>query len=267
MIIRDVNFGANNSLDGIIARENGDPAETSIIFLHGFLADCRGDENKARVKIYCEKAPESGFNGLTFSFRGHGKSKGKRGFISKTQLVEDIRSAVEFVRKEFGTETIYLCGSSTGATGALYFVVEEGGIEKLVLISPYTSFDNINLSEKQRKALEEYYATYKKTGIDVYLPFSRTDKLDEELTKKFPISSYYWLQHMNGIEIAKKVNVPCLVICGLNDGWVNPSSIKKLYSNLRSDSKELREYDDTHSLENHEHEVIEDIFGFLDGIK
>jgi len=263
MIIKDVRFGDNKSLDGIIAYENGKDIKESIIFLHGFLADCRGDENKARVKIYCEKAPEYGLNGLTFSFRGHGRSKGKSGVINKRQLVDDIKAAVGFVKEEFGEGRVYLCGSSTGATGALYFVAEEGGIEKLVLISPYTSFDNINLSEEQRKALENYYEIYKKTQVEVYIPFLRTDKPEEALKKQFPISSYYWLKQMNGIEIAKRIHIPCLVISGINDKWINPKSIRELYLNLKSERKEFREYYDDHGLKDHEQEVIEDIFSWF----
>lgn len=273
--IRDVKFGPENCLDGIIAFKNENDLEDVIIFLHGFLTDCRGNENKARVKIYSEKATEYGFYGVTFSFRGHGRSKnyeGKRGFISKTQLIEDIGSAINFVKNELYKEielkskpkTISLCGSSTGATGALYYIAENPGIiSSLILISPYTTFDNVNLPKKLRDAFEKYYEDYKKTGVDANLPYVRTDKPDESKSKEFPASTYYWLNHMNGIEIAKKINIPTLVLCGINDGWINADSIKELYKSLGSEIKELREYDDGHSLDNHESEVIGDTFGFL----
>lgn len=274
-IIKDVSFGPENCLDGIIAFRNGNDLEDVIVFLHGFLTDCRGDENKARVKIYSEKSIEYGFYGVTFSFRGHGKSKnyeGKRGFISKTQLVEDIGYAVNFVKNELYKElelkgkpkTISLCGSSTGATGALYYAMENPEeISSLVLISPYTTFDDVNLSKKLKEAFEKYYEDYKKTGIDVSIPYVRTDKPEEAKNKEFPVSTYYWLKHMSGIETAKKVNIPTLVICGINDGWINVDSIKELYKNLGSEIKELREYNDGHGLDNHESEVIGDIFNWF----
>lgn len=270
---RDIRFGLENCLDGMISFNRDNGIKDVIIFLHGFMSDYKGKENKGRSKIYCENASEYGFIGLTFSFRGHGDSKGKRGYVSREQLIEDIGYAIDFVNKrlygevigvDIEAETISLCGSSTGATGALHYVAQHPRkITSLALISPFTTLDNLALTEKQKEILGEYYKTYLKTRAEAYIPFERTDKPEEALTKLFPITSYHELNHLNGINIAKKISIPTLTLCGINDKWITPNSIRELHENLSSENKVLREYNDGHGLENHEKEVIEDIFDWF----
>ncbi|TVR78861.1 MAG: alpha/beta fold hydrolase [Chitinophagaceae bacterium] len=65
------------------------------------------------------KLGEAGFNIVGFDPRGHGRSGGKRGSYTITQLIDDTLAVTEYAKKHFNND-ISLFGSSQGGIVAFY---------------------------------------------------------------------------------------------------------------------------------------------------
>lgn len=66
---------------------------------------------------------DNGFNVIGFDPRGHGRSDGKRGSYTISELLEDMDAVVAYARQRFGSK-IYLAGSSQGGITAFYYAAK-----------------------------------------------------------------------------------------------------------------------------------------------
>lgn len=106
------------------------------IVVHGFA------EHSGRYGHVFDWLNRTGFNVLSFDLRGHGYSKGRRGYIdSFEQYVSDLDTLVLFARRKFPNERLFLIGHSMGGLVALHYVHQSPEhVDGLVGSSPFLGF-------------------------------------------------------------------------------------------------------------------------------
>jgi alpha-beta hydrolase superfamily lysophospholipase len=71
---------------------------------------------------------EKGHNVIAFDPRGHGKSGGTPGLYSIDELVQDTESVVQYVKKRWPNQKVFLSGSSQGGITAFYYSLKDTSI-------------------------------------------------------------------------------------------------------------------------------------------
>jgi len=126
MIINDsfVNtneYNSNNKLD------------TTIIITHGLAEYSKSYINAA---LAFEKA---GFNVITYDLRGHGKTRGKRGYVkSYKDFVNDLDTLVKYAYKE--TNYVYLIGHSMGGVITNIYTAINNSVDGVIITASPTNF-------------------------------------------------------------------------------------------------------------------------------
>jgi uncharacterized protein len=104
--------------------------DTAIIFLHGFPGSIESNLSKRMGKTF----GKLGYLVLRFEFSGTNKSDGNFEEKTMSKEVEDVKYAVDFLKKNFNFKKLILIGSSTGAIDAALYAHKDRRIDKLVLM-------------------------------------------------------------------------------------------------------------------------------------
>ena len=84
-------------------------------------------------------AYEIGFPAMTFTFRGCGASSGD---FSLQGWIDDLRSAIDFLRRETGVRKVVLVGTNTGGSIAICVAADDPRVSAAALLSPRADFDD-----------------------------------------------------------------------------------------------------------------------------
>ena len=103
---------------------------TAVVFLHGFPGSGHGFTSSRMLRVM-QKKP---YLFLTFSFSGSEGSEGKFEDKLMSAEVDDIRSAIDFLEREYGFKRLVLAGISTGAIDAALYAYTDLRVSKLVLL-------------------------------------------------------------------------------------------------------------------------------------
>ena len=111
MIYEENNFSSKDGLKLYYQAWKASDPKAVVQILHGV------QEHSGRYMNVVNKLVPEGYSIYASDFRGHGKSEGRRGFANSfEQLVDDIQSFYEIVRKEIGNEVPYfILGHSMGS--------------------------------------------------------------------------------------------------------------------------------------------------------
>ena len=139
-------------LFGILHRASSrDCLGPTVILCHGMMSAKEGTKQKAFAYAFEER----GFSALRFDFSFCGESEGKFEEITFAQEVDDLRSAVRWVR-ENGADPIGLLGSSMGGAVAILHARGDPSIEALVTLAAVGTPARIadRMDDLQRKTQE-----------------------------------------------------------------------------------------------------------------
>lgn len=109
---------------------SGSSLGPTIVLCHGMMSSKEGTKQKA----FAQALEEIGLSVLRFDFSFCGESEGRFEEITFAQEVDDLRSAVDWVRSKGGTP-VGLLGSSMGGAVAILYASEDPSIEALVTIA------------------------------------------------------------------------------------------------------------------------------------
>jgi len=98
---------------------------TTIILVHG------AGGNKSTMKNYANFFSENGYGVLSLDLRGHGKSEGQTNMFG-WDSENDIRAAVDFLKKQADTKTIAGFGSSMGGETLLASAYQNPAIKIII---------------------------------------------------------------------------------------------------------------------------------------
>ena len=188
-----------NKLSGIISTFQKD--KPIIILCHGFSSS-----KNSRTFINLEKKlNENKISTFRFDFSGHGESDGLFEEITISQAVDDILSAIKYL-KRLDYNKIGLIGSSFGGISSIMAASKTNDLFVLGLKCPVSDYEE---TIRLRKS-EEEMQMWKEVGFDFYI---KKDKTALRLNYTF----YEDFKNNNAYKAAEKINIPTLIVHGNND--------------------------------------------------
>lgn len=207
---------------------------TAILLIHGFAGgpydygDLAGDLQTYKT-----------FDIYTFTLAGHDKAKINH--VTKDDWINSAEIELQKIINN-GYKKIYIIGHSMGGIIGVHLASKYKEVKKLVLASPafkYLSFkgnklDIIGSIKKVPKIFKDY--TYEEV-------ISRLLKVPVHTVKEFMTLAK---KHTNDI---KKIEIPTLILYGLEDELVPIDSVNYVFKNIKSTSVTLIELETlTHDL-------------------
>lgn len=205
---------------------------------------------------YEELAPllaESNFNCLAFDFRCHGRSEGKRGYWTLQELADDAKNAVDYVHNRFN-DKIGIFGNSLGAIVAVFAASQDSRIKSIVASGCPTITADFLLTRFRKILL--FIASHcpylfpSKLSVNYFIPYTKilsnpvlirkieNDPLIPE-ARKLAVTTYKRILEWNATKVAKKVNVPLLVLQSKGDK-LQPINQSEILYNVANEPKELK---------------------------
>ncbi len=114
----------------------------SVLFLHGFpSADVWADKIGADMAELCDRvsSDEHLWNALTIRFRGCGGSTGE---FSLARWVDDVTSAIRFLKAETKPDGLWVCGFGTGGAVGLVAAAEDPDVTGVAVAGSPADFDD-----------------------------------------------------------------------------------------------------------------------------
>jgi hypothetical protein len=196
---------------------------------------------------------ENGIAVLRYDDRGVGKSEGKFKGSTQEDFVQDVKSAIEFLRnrKDILKNKIALIGHSEGAIIALRIAKENPNLVKAIVLLAGTAKTGdevlmeqftytlkcLELSEKEKVKFLKNYENFLK-----FLKGKPVDKTFEEKIMPLIRPQIKWLKSfVNYDPLAEldKIKAKILIINGGKDKQVFPHHARMLYSKLKELNKDV----------------------------
>ncbi|MBI3413338.1 MAG: alpha/beta fold hydrolase [Candidatus Aenigmarchaeota archaeon] len=207
-----------NTLCGVLSRPNK-KHDSVVVICHGFRSSKDGKSSPQLQKIL------NGRNIATFRFDffGHGESDGKFEDITISEAVEDVLSAIRFV-KGTGYSKIGLIGTSFGGISSIVAASRSKDLRVLVLRAPVSNYQEKETLKRGNSGIERW----KETGYVEYDDNGRKFKLKYAFFEDF--------ENNNGYEAGKNIKIPTLIIHGDKDDVVpieQSIRLSKIISNCK----------------------------------
>lgn len=154
---------------------------------------------------------------IVLDFRGHGKSGGKYTFGSKE--VQDLKPVIDFAHSKY--KKIYLIGFSLGSLISVDYCSKYKDVDKLILVSCPTDFDEI---ENNVFSPNAFVPTLKKFEWDRWTSFRFGNIFDNKIKPVDEIS---------------KIKIPVLLIAGKKDPIIRAWHNDELYKHSKSATKKV----------------------------
>lgn len=208
---------------------------------------------------------QSGFNTLAFDHRCHGHSEGPRGRWVLGDLIEDGRSAIEFLAQRL-RGPIGIFGNSMGAIVGLGMAVGDVRVRSLAASSCPTRVADFAATSFRMLLLQLMRAIALlaplRISVNHFIPYRRI-LLNKEIiarvrgdplitdARRFAPSTYVDIMSWNALPLATRLAVPLLVLYALHDGLQPPEQSTMLFDSAKCE-KEIQALDTGHvpDLEN-----------------
>ena len=175
MKIRSVEWRhENETVVGQLYVPDGTGPFAAIVLCHGFAG-----VKELLLPAYAERFAGAGFAALTFDYRGFGGSEGERGRLLPTRQVDDILSAIEFIRTqpEINAERIALWGTSLGGANAVIAASRDPRIKCLAVQLAFADGERVVTGKMPADEKEKFLTTLRRleerrarTGRETMVP-------------------------------------------------------------------------------------------------
>lgn len=237
-----------DKLWGILSNPTAEKAKPIVILCHGFFRSKDGKTYVGLERILNEK----GISTFRFDFFGHGESGGKFEDVTTSKAVDDVLSAIKFL-KESGYGKIGLMGSSFGGMASIMAASKVNDLYVLALKSPVSDYSSLfqeHQNEQEIKEITEKGFTY---ITDI-----------EGKKRKLNISFFIDAQKTNAYQTAENIKIPALIVHGDKDDSVPVEQSQRTASLMGNCRLEVIEGAD-HGYSNEEHfqQMLDLISGFI----
>lgn len=237
----------HNKLIGILSTPTEDLTKPIIIFVHGHSSD-KNTKNFVRLT---EIFNANHIPSLRFDISGHGESEGVFEEITVSQAVDDILSAIKFI-KEKGYKKIGIIGSSFGGLASIIAASKTPELFCLVLKSPVSNYE-----EKYKLEGKHFLEDWEKKGVRSYQS-GRKGKL------KLNYSFYEDAVGNDGYKVSPHIKSPTLIVHGDQDTVVPVEQSINLARLIPGSRLEIiHDADHTYSFPRHADEMIAAISEFV----
>ena len=249
-----------------------DRPKSVIVFVHGL------GEHLRKYDYFGERAHEKGVAFFSYDQRGHGRSQGRRCHVGRfSDLVDDLRQAVEIAKVESLCDRAYPVGTSLGGLVSLTYAIEYGNnIKGVAACAPALRFyrppSGIETGVAEILASVAPWIT---TPNRIPFEYLTHDHEMLEHTKRDKLSQRF-LTFRTFLEMKKamrsafdnagSLSVPALLIHGRDDKVIDSGGTQDFYDRIGSSDKELRMLEGMyHELlrETSRSEIIDYILGWV----
>lgn len=226
--------------------------ERVIVIVHGL------GEHSGRYDNLVNYFSQQGFSVYGYDQRGHGRSKGQRGYLrSFIQLTGDLRSFLNLVSIHENQKPIYLFGHSLGGLVALRYMIEtqnkSGVVPAGVILSNPTLRIIIDIP-RWKEVLSGFLSKYV-PRLSLYneidYEYLSHDPAVSSLVKADPlchqkITARFYHEILASIDWIKRnrdfVRIPILFLVGGKDQIIDPKGAEEFYHSVEFAQKELKMY-------------------------
>jgi lysophospholipase len=195
---------------------------------------------------------DSGFNSLSFDFRGHGRSRGRRGAWILDELAGDARHAVDFARQRY-QGPIGLFGNSLGAMVAILAGSNDDRVLGVAAANCPARIADFLLTRPRRAlfALAKLVAPLAPIRIGLNHFYSYDQLIDDRLwvstfehdpliadARRLSVTTFTdLLEHWDGPSAVSGLHKPLLLIQGRNDQFQPPQQSQLLFEAANNPKK------------------------------
>ncbi len=227
----------------VLFAQSWEPAEQKkavICLVHGL-----GDHSARHIE-WVQKFVENGYAVLAVDLRGHGHSKGKRGYArAYSHLINDVGVLIKKAHKLFPGLPRILYGYSMGGNLALYYQMKRRTkISGMIITSPWLKLLNepsgpcLFLGKIITKICPKFTikSTVKKEGLTNSAEEMEKLADDPYTHDKVSIGLFFGVKQAGEFILKNKhkINIPLLIIHGDKDKIVSWKSSRKLAKNTNS---------------------------------
>ncbi|GET30213.1 lysophospholipase [Prolixibacter sp. SD074] len=243
-----------------------------LALVHGHGEHCR------RYDHWLSRFPEKGLAAVAFDYRGHGRSGGKRGVLRYyADFLQDVELLLRKTRELFPGIPVILFGHSMGGNMVLSYCLRRAAIPQLAIItSPW-----IMLRKKPRPVMTAaaclanrltprltFKTGLKSKDFSEDKPGSEPRGKDDLLHNRISVRLFCEVKREGEwlLENAYRLNIPVLLMQGLDDPIMDSNAGLKLFDNAAEKityrgwhgaRHQLHEFDD-------EGEVLRFIFNWIE---
>jgi len=238
-------------------RPEGEP-RTTLAIVHGF------GEHSGRYGNVVDWFVPKGYAVYAFDLRGHGRSPGPRGYVSRWAVFrEDVKAFLELVHEQEPGQAVFLLGHSMGGLIVLEYALHyPEGLTGVIASGPLLAQANMSPSlvtlskvlsgvlpwltldtKLDATSISRDPAVVEAYVNDPLVHSLGTPRLGTELTRAIE-----WTQAH-----AAEMRVPCLIVHGSADRLVPPEGSRIFYESMTLADKERQTY------EGYYHEVFNDV--------
>lgn len=180
------------------------------------------------------------YNLCSFDFSGAGYSEGKYVTLGYKEYL-DLKSIVEFLRKELKISNIIIWGRSMGAVSALRYAEIDPNIKAIVLDSPFAHFPDLIKELFNRFMIPNFLFNY------------LFNLSQDRILEKIPC---FDIKNFIPEKNAKNVYVPTILIHGVSDSLVPVSHSSRIYKKIPTSYKKLLEVKGDHNDQRSNSDII-----------
>lgn len=240
--------GYIKSFDGLelyYVKDIPDNAKGIVIVVHGFA------EHLGRYEYLTQRLNDHGYGVYRFDNRGHGKTKGEKGYIEKFEdFLYDTDIIVEMVKVESSSLPIYMLGHSMGGfIAAAYEIKYKGKLKGQIFSGAATA------TSPQVKGIKgPMLKAINKIGprIRIKNPITNTLCKNQEVVQNYlmdPLNlkdaalNFYVEFLVKGVkwlyDNMEQYDCPCLILHGGDDKIVSKKASENFYKRISSTDKEI----------------------------
>lgn len=216
-----------------------------LVLAHGFPHGPSGAKSSGQAypELADHLCAETGWNVLTFNFRGTGKSQGN---FSMAGWVADLRAAIDHLTA-VGVSGVWLAGSSMGGALAICAAAEDDRVQGVATLAAPADFHDWAADPKR------FLTEAREVGVisDPAFP-ADMEAWTRELRETSPILS-----------IAKLAPRPLLIIHGANDDVV-PVHDARVLADATQDQAELRVLSEADHRLRHDPRAVAILIGWME---
>lgn len=232
-----------------VEKKVGGVKPAALIFIHGMA------EHSDRYRSPIQYFNRRGYAVYAMDLRGHGNSGGRRSYAeSMSELLEDIRLFMQFVKKHERGKKIFLVGHSFGGQLVLNFGAKHPeGLAGILVSSPNVSLRvRIPLIKRLAAPVLSRIAPKLALGNELDPSFISRDKAvvedyrnDKRIQRKITarLADIVLENHLNIMDLAKSFHVPAYLMHAGDDAICSPEGTRRFYENIPIRDKKFKVYE------------------------
>lgn len=245
MIIKEVDFtnSRKENIAGIMRMPDDENDYNAVIICHGMNAG----KNWHFLTLLADNLARNRFITLNFDFSGYGDSQGEYEGQTVSKMLDDLKSAVDFLEKNKNVKKIFLVGHSLGGSVCLLYAPDDERIKALIIISARIRYEDILKSRFSDYDLKNI----QNTGFIVIGG------------KKINSSFVLDMKKHDFESAAAKIRCPLLVVQGSSDEHIPIQNAREIYQAAKG-KKSIEIIDGAdHNFTQHSKQLNQDCLVFL----